>query len=261
MSLLEAIALGLVQGITEFIPVSSSGHLILADKFFGGGSSFAFDALLNIGTLSALLIYFRHKLWNIALSVINDKNWSLVINIVISTLPAAVIGYLIADSLETGALRSTWVVIVMLFIGGVIMVFESKFRPTDKFTPDNLTKPRALIIGFAQALALIPGTSRSGATILAGRFSGLSHKLSAEYSFLIAIPILSGALLKTIISSSSGDLFNSSQIGILVVGITTAFIAGYLAISIMIKYLRNHNLRAFGYYRIAMSALLLLTLL
>lgn len=261
MTLLEAGILGLVQGITEFVPISSSGHLILTDSFLDSESTFNFDALLNIGTLTALLIYFRHKLWRIALSVVKDKNWSLAVNIVISTIPAAIAGFLIADSLEDGALRSTWIVVGMLFIGGLIMVFESKFKPSKKFTLDSLTKPRALVIGFAQALALIPGTSRSGATILASRFSGLSHKLSAEYSFLIAIPILAGALLKTLISEESVELFNSSQIGALVVGITTSFIAGYLAISVMLKYLQKHDLKIFGYYRIAVAMLLLITLL
>lgn len=261
MDLFEAVILGLVQGLTEFIPISSSGHLILVDDFLGGESTFNFDALLNIGTLAALLIYFRHKLWNIGLSVIKEKNWFLVLNILISTIPAAVIGYFIADALEGGGLRSTWVVITMLFIGGIIMVFESKFKPPKKYTMNNLTKPRALAIGFAQALALIPGTSRSGATILVGRFSGLSHKMSAEYSFLIAIPILTGALLKTLTSDKTAELINSSQIGTLVVGITASFIAGYFAISFMLRYLSSHGLQVFGYYRIAMSALLLLTLL
>ncbi len=261
MTLLEAGVLGLVQGITEFIPISSSGHLILTDSFLDSESTFNFDALLNIGTLMALLIYFRHKLWDIVISVVQDKNWRLVVNIIISTIPAALIGFLIAGSLEDGALRNTWIVITMLFVGGLIMVFESKFKPKNKFTLESLTKPRALGIGFAQALALIPGTSRSGATILAGRFSGLSHELSAEYSFLIAIPILAGALLKTLTSSETAELFNSSQAGALIVGITTSFIAGFLAISFMIKYLRNHGLKVFGYYRIAVAVLLLITLL
>ncbi len=259
MTYLDAIILGLVQGITEFIPVSSSGHLILTDQFFSTQSTFGFDVLLNIGTLAALVIYFRKRLYSIFIGIIRQKNWIIARNIIISTVPAAVLGYFLADRLEDGIFRNTAVVAVMLFIVGLIMVIEPKIRHAKEISLESLSKPRAVIIGFAQALALIPGTSRSGMTILAGRFSGLSHEKAAEYSFLIAIPILSGALLKTLLETSTQELINSSA-GVIVVGITTAFVTGYFAISLMLKFLQNHSLATFGYYRIALALLILLTL-
>jgi len=260
MSVIQAIVLGFVQGITEFIPVSSSGHLILADKFFGLNSSFEFDALLNIGTLAALLVYFRVYLYKLALDLIKNKQWAVIRNLTISTLPAAAAGYLLADWLAAGNLRSAWIVAATLFIGGLFMVLESKFNPAREIK--NLAKispAKALGIGAAQALALMPGTSRSGATILAGRFAGLTRRGAAKYSFLLAIPIISGALFKTI-QDISPQYYHENTL-VIVVGIVTAFITGSLAISLMLKFLQNHNLNAFGYYRIALSALILLILI
>ncbi len=259
MTFVDAIILGFVQGITEFIPVSSSGHLILANQFFSAESSFGYDVLLNIGTLSALIIYFRHRLLRMYTDVVSNQNWKLVRNIVISTIPAAVFGYLFSDTLGRGLFRNTVIVAVMLFIVGLIMVVEPKFNRARSTKLDSLSMKKATIIGFAQVLALIPGTSRSGITILAGRFSGLNHEKAAEYSFLIAIPILSGALAKTLLEKETWELINSSQ-DLIVVGIATAFITGYFAISVMLKFLHNHSLTVFGYYRIALALLLLLTL-
>jgi len=186
MNIVDAIMLGFVQGITEFIPVSSSGHLILADSLFSSGSTFEFDVLLNIGTITAPLIYFRHRILEIILEIKHEKEWRLVLNIVISTIPAALVGYFLSASLKDGLFRHTAIVALMLASIGLLMVVEPKFNKKKNGKLDNLSKKNALSIGLAQAVALIPGTSRSGVTILAGRFSGLSHAQSAEYSFLIA---------------------------------------------------------------------------
>ncbi len=260
MDILDAVMLGFVQGITEFIPVSSSGHLILADSFFSSESTFEFDVLLNVGTVAALLIYFRHKISEIILQIKQEKEWKLALNIIISTIPAAIIGYFLSDSLKGGVFRNTAVVALMLATIGLLMVVEPKINKRKVGKINDLSRKNAFSVGLAQALALIPGTSRSGVTILAGRFSGLSHAQAAEYSFLIAIPILSGALLKTLTEAETWELINSSQ-GALFVGITTAFIVGYFSIAVMLKFLQKHGLEIFGYYRIAIAAILLLTLL
>ena len=260
MDILDAILLGFVQGITEFIPVSSSGHLILADTIFSSESTFEFDVLLNIGTLGALLLYFRKKLQKMYKEIRLNQDWKLLRNIALSTIPAAFIGYFLSDRLEQGIFRNTAIVALMLALVGFIMIIEPLINKAKKGTMDSLTTKSALYIGFAQALALIPGTSRSGVTILAGRFNGLSHENSAQYSFMIAIPILAGALLKTLTEEQTWELINSNQ-GALIVGITTSFIVGYLAIAVMLKYLHKHDLAVFGYYRIALAVLLLVTLL
>lgn len=260
MDIIDAVLLGFVQGITEFIPVSSSGHLILTDSLFSSESSFEFDVLLNIGTVAALLIYFRHKISEIIFEIRQKKEWRLVLNIIISTIPAAIIGYFLSDSLKGGIFRNTVIVALMLAAIGVLMIVEPRINKHKDGKINELSKKNALSVGLAQALALIPGTSRSGVTILAGRFSGLSHAQAAEYSFLIAIPILSGALLKTLTETETWDLINSSQ-GALLVGITTAFVVGYFSIAVMLKFLQKHGLEIFGYYRIAIAAILLLTLL
>jgi len=260
MNIIDAILLGFVQGITEFIPVSSSGHLILTDILFSSGSTFEFDVLLNIGTIAALILYFRSKLISIYQDVIHKRDLKLAVNIVISTIPAAVFGFFLSDTLKSGSFRSTAVVALMLAIVGFLMVIEPRVNKSTRGKISDVSKEKALGIGFAQSLALIPGSSRSGVTILAGRFFGLSHKQAAEYSFLIAIPILTGALLKTLTEPETWSLINSSN-GALFVGITTAFITGYFAIAVMLKFLQKHGLQIFGYYRIALALLLLLTLL
>ncbi len=260
MDILDAVILGFIQGVTEFIPVSSSGHLILTDQFLSTKSSFGYDVLLNVGTLAALILYFRKKIQSIILGIINDREWRLVKNIVISTVPAVIFGFFLSDLLQGGGFRNTALVAVMLLGVGLLMVLEPRLHKIKEGRLNSITPAKALAIGLAQSLALIPGTSRSGATILAGRFSGLSNEKSAEYSFLIAIPILAGALLKTLLEPETWELINSSG-GLLVVGITTAFITGYFAIAVMLKFLQKHNLALFGYYRIAIALLVLVTLL
>lgn len=259
MDIIDALLLGFIQGITEFIPVSSSGHLILTDSILSTGSSFEFDVLLNTGTIAALILFFRKKLGAIYTSVAKERDTKLLLNIVISTIPAAGLGFFLSSTLKGGVFRSTAVVALMLAVVGLLMIIEPRLNKARRGDIDGLPKKKALGIGFAQSLALIPGTSRSGATILAGRFMGLSHEQAAEYSFLIAIPILSGALAKTLTEPETWTIINSSN-GALFVGITTAFITGYLAIAVMLKFLQKHGLELFGYYRIALALLLLLTL-
>ncbi len=260
MDIIDAILLGFVQGITEFIPVSSSGHLIIADSLFSSGSTFEFDVLLNIGTIAALVLYFRTKLLTMFREAVDSRNLRLIINITVSTIPAAVLGYFLSNALISSVFRNTALVASMLALVGLLMVIEPRIKKSRKGDIEGMTEKNALIVGFAQALALIPGTSRSGVTILAGRFIGFSHKQAAEYSFLIAIPILSGALAKTLTEPETWTLINSSN-GALFVGITTAFITGYFSVAVMLKFLQKHDLAIFGYYRIALALLLLLTLL
>jgi undecaprenyl-diphosphatase len=262
MSIIDAIILGLIQGLTEFIPISSSGHLAIATRLTPLEGGFEFDVLINIGTLCALILFFRAKLWDIAKRLKQGDDSRLARNIIISTIPAVILGGVFGDFFASDALRSEYVVIATLFIVGVLMIIPWKI-PT---TPDKheslyrLPKPEAVYIGLAQALALIPGTSRSGITILAGRLCKLPFNRAAEYSFLLAIPIMTGAIGKTLLESE-GREFLSNNLTPLIIGNIVAFISGFLAIRFLMKFLANTGLWVFGYYRIALAVVLLIIVL
>lgn len=258
MSIIDAILLGLVQGLTEFIPVSSSGHLILLAEYTGVESSFAFDVLINIGTLAALIIYFWQRILELWHQLFGGRDKKLLFNVLISTIPAAVVGGLLADLFASDNIRNRTIVTTMLLAVGVFMVLADKvLKGTGKMA--KLKPGSALGIGLAQALALIPGTSRSGATILAGRVSGLAYAQAAEYSFLIAIPILTGAIIRSFFQTGTTELLGV-ELGPILIGITVAFVSGLLAIDFMLKVLRHHGLLAFGLYRIFLALALLLVL-
>ncbi len=260
MSILDAILLGLIQGLTEFIPVSSSGHLILLSELTSVDSSFEFDVLVNIGTLAALLIYFRARLKEMYNRIRHGGDNRLARNIVISTVPAVIVGGLFADFFERDSVRSVWVVAAMLFIVGVLMIIPWKRIETAPDKPESLyhvPKPEAFYIGLAQVLALIPGTSRSGITMIAGRLSKLSYSRAAEYSFLMGIPVFVGAIARTLVDSDS-HTFISQNWQALAVGNIVAFVAGLLAISFVMKFLKGTSLWAFGVYRIALAIMIVI---
>lgn len=255
MSIIDALLLGLLQGVTEFIPVSSSGHLILLDEYTNVSSSFSFDVLVNIGTLAALIIYFRGRLVELWKQLWGGKDRKLLKNVVISTVPAVVVGGLFADLFASDDVRNRSIVILMLLSVGILMVAADRWLKGNR-SIERLSGKQAFGVGLGQALALIPGTSRSGATILAGRASGLSYAQAAEYSFLIAIPILSGAIARSLFQTETNSLLSSEPAAVSV-GVIAAFISGWLAIDFMIKILRTRGLMVFGVYRILLALTLL----
>ena len=260
MQWLEAVILGLIQGLTEFIPISSSGHLVIAQTFLSGASDHLFLEFINIGTMLALFVFFRKRIWGILTDIFVHKKYRLAINIIITVLPAGILGFVLADFIGSTAFFSSAVVVVFtLAIVGVVMVVVEKLP---KLSPikdgETLTKPRALIIGLAQALALIPGVSRSGATILAGRFMGLKPAEAAEYSFLASLPIMLGVTLKVLVGDTEYLVANA---GTLFVSNLVAFIAGMFAVGFLMKYLSKHSLAIFGWYRIVLALVLAVILL
>lgn len=258
MTIADAIILGLVQGLTEFIPVSSSGHLILIDELTGVQSSFAFDVLVNIGTLLALLVYFRSNLAELARNVLQHKDYRLLKLIVVSTIPALVVGGIWSDIFAGDDVRNLTTVGIMLGVIGIFMLAADHFWQGQlKIT--KLTQPKAWLIGLAQAVALIPGTSRSGATILMGRAVGLSNAQAAEYSFLIAIPIIGGAVLRSLFDEPTRTLLNGDKT-LVIAGIASAFISGFFAIAFLLRFLKTRGLKVFGLYRIILALWLLLGL-
>lgn len=262
MNLFESIVLGIVQGLTEFIPVSSSGHLVIGQAFFSGASDHLFIEFINIGTLLALLVYFRRRIIAIIRDVFQNKNYTLFRNILITSVPAGIVGYFLADFIATTPFfGSVLTVTVTLTLVGIVMIVLEKLPKAGKVeSGEKLSPVKSLLIGFAQMLALIPGVSRSGATIITGRLAGLSPAAAAEYSFLASLPIMFGVTLKLFVKESDRTYF-MDHLPILVASNVAAFIAGLLAVGFLMRYLSKHSLAVFGWYRLALAAVLALTLL
>lgn len=255
MTVLETIILGIVQGLTEFIPVSSSGHLILVQNLFNSGSDHLFLEFINLGTLLALLIYFRKRIANIIRDVMVHKKYRLIRNIIITIIPAGLIGFLAADFIGTsGFFTSSFVVVIALSTIGIVMILLEKL-PKASFVKSSsqLSAKRSLLIGLAQILALIPGVSRSGITIIAGRLNGLKSAVAAEYSFLVSIPIMLGVVFKIFVKNTDYFLANLSS---LIISNIFAFLFGLLAIGFLMRFLTSHNLSVFGWYRLGLAAVL-----
>ncbi len=256
MQLLYAVILGITQGLTEFIPVSSSGHLILVGHFLGfNHSGLAFDTALDIGTLAALYLYFARDFIDMAHDLfVGGPKRKLAWYIVIATIPAVIVGILIQHTAET-LFRSSQLVAVNLIWVGIIMFFVDRLMRSDKVMAD-ITLPKAVVVGLAQCVALIPGVSRSGATITAGRALGLDRVTATRFSFLLSAPIITGATLKVLMKPANLQDFANAPT-LYVAGILAAFISGYFAIKFLITYLSRHGLGVFAAYRIAVGILIL----
>ncbi len=261
MSIFEAIILGLIQGITEFIPVSSSGHLEIARQIFQFSSEnfHYFLEFINLGTLLALIFYFRKRIWKILNDVFREKNYKLALNIVITCIPAGLAGLILGDIIENNSFfNSIFTVAAAMGIVGIIMILIDKLPHLSHLeSEERLTPARALAIGVLQTFALIPGTSRSGTTIIAGRLVGLDSESAAEYSFLASIPLMAAVCLKMFLSSTARD-YLSSNIGPLLLGNLVAFIVGWIALAFVLSYLKKpKSLQSFGIYRVIVACLVI----
>jgi undecaprenyl-diphosphatase len=256
MSIVESVILGLIQGLTEFIPISSSGHLVIAQHFLSGASDHLFLEWINIGTMLALVVYFWRRIITIISDIFVRKKYRLLRNILLTSVPAGVVGYLSADMIEANPFFGSIVVVaIMSAVVGIIMIVLEKLPKASALkNGEALTPIRAFVIGLAQMIALIPGTSRSGATIIAGRLSGLSAKEAAEYSFLASLPIMAGVTLKVILKDSNYLLANFDT---LLIGNIAAFVSGLIAVGFLMRYLSRHSLALFGWYRLALAVVLL----
>ena len=260
MGIIESIIQGVVQGLTEFIPVSSSGHTVLLQNLFSGMSDHLFLEFINIGTLLALIIFFRKKIWQILVDVFKNHNYKLARNIIITSVPAGVIGFGLASFIgQSDFFGSVLTVVVALILVGVVMLIVEKLPHASAVKDGSELSPiRALVIGLAQSLALIPGVSRSGATIITGRLAGLKPREAAEYSFLASIPIMIGVCLKILVTDQD---YLVANLPTLALSNLMAFGAGMLAIGFMLKYLAKHDLKAFGIYRIVLAIVVLIILI
>lgn len=262
MGFAAAVLLGILQGLTEFLPVSSSAHLILARAFFGwevpADFALAFDVALHIGTLVAILIYFQREIAAMvraipsALTGGTDPASRLIWRIAVGTVPAVIVGLLFNDYIEE-RLRTPAVAATMLAIGAVVM-FAAERAGAQERTEESLTWADAILIGIAQACALIPGVSRSGATISLGLFLGIRRDAAARYTFLLAIPAILAAAAKEGLELRHMHV-STYNLELMVVGIIVSGVVGYLTIKYFLRFLAGHRLDVFAYYRVALAAL------
>ncbi|MBQ2638997.1 hypothetical protein IJF91_02955 [Candidatus Saccharibacteria bacterium] len=266
MNIFETIVLGLTQGLTEFIPVSSSGHLELVQRFLGGGRAEDFHLfleLINFGTLIALLIYYRKRILKILHDVFVKRDLHMAINLLLTSIPAGIIGILLSKFIESnGFFASMYTIGIAMGVVGLLMIFIEKLPHLSEVkSEEKLSHKRAFLIGLAQTFALIPGVSRSGSTIIAGRIMGMDSKASANYSFMASIPIMIGVCLKSVLSSSS-RAYIGANFGMLLLSNIVAFVSGMLALTFVIKFLEKKGaLSAFGYYRVILSLIILIFML
>ncbi len=260
MSILHAIILGLIQGLTEFIPISSSGHLVLAHHALGiVESGLAFDVALHLGTLIALVGYFWKDLVQYFMALFKKSGQTRLTWLLIgATIPAAIIGFLLESKAESQFRSPRLAAFTMLTFGFIMLLAEHFYRRQQKHTAlEQVTTKQALTMGFAQAIAIVPGVSRSGSTITAGLFTGLDRVAATRFSFLLGIPITAGAVLKVFTEGGVIQQFQTEQSAVLV-GVITALLSGLFAIRFMLNYLSRHGLELFAYYRLVLGALLLL---
>ena len=267
MDIIQAIILGLVEGITEYIPVSSTGHLILAKSFMGLTQK-AIDPYLIViqgGAILAVLGLYRKRVGEMIRGLLGKHavGLKLAINLIIAFIPAAIFGVLFDDAISEwlmGPIPVVWA----LAIGGVLMIFAARWQrnafhegsDSHSFIDiEHLTWKRALIIGLIQCLAMFPGTSRSMVTIVAGMAIGLKPKHAAEFSFLLGLPTLGGATVFKLIKE--GDALSTLSMGPMLIGILVAFIAAAIAIKWLVSYLSKHGLAIFGWYRIALATVVI----
>ena len=257
MQLLDAIILGLTQGLTEFIPVSSSGHLILVGHFLNFQySGLAFDTALDVGTLLALYAFFAKDFIELAHDfVMGGPKRLLASYIVLATIPGVIVGVIIQHLAET-VFRSSQLVAVNLIWVGVVMWLVDRYARRDRDI-EAVTLPSALTVGVAQAIALVPGVSRSGITITASRALGFDRVSATRFSFLLSAPIITGATLKVLVSGPSLHQMALAP-SLYAAGIVVAFVSGYAAIKFLLDYLSRHGLAVFAAYRVAVGVLILI---
>ena len=260
MSWLEAIILGIVEGITEFLPVSSTGHLILTQSLLGleGAAVDRHIIIIQGAAILAVCWEFRQKLLHTAFSLHNDAvSRRFFVNLVIASVPLAVLGLTFEDQIKA-VLFNPVSVAIALVVGGLIILWAERRKHVERVqTVDELTAMDAVKLGLFQALALIPGTSRSGATIIGGLLSGLSRRTAAEFSFFLAIPALLAATAYDIYKAR--DAFTAAEVEPLIVSCVASFISALLATKLLLRFVSKHSFASFAWYRIVFGAVILVT--
>ena len=266
MSFIEVLILGFIQGIAEFLPISSSAHLIIFRDIFGIGAGMSanmeltFDIALHFGTLLAIGVFF---FWDFIKMIqkgftkgVKDDDGKILWYLVAATIPAAIVGVLFEEPIEK-IIRSNYVVIALaLAIMGIVIYIADKYSKETK-TIKKMTLKDAIIIGCSQVFALIPGFSRSGTTIAAGRILGLERESAAKFSFFLSAPVVLGAVTLQLIKGSAWSVI-AANLSTFILGILVSFIIGILCIKYLLKYLQKHNFKIFMIYRVILAIIVLL---
>jgi undecaprenyl-diphosphatase len=265
LDILKAIIFGIVEGITEWLPISSTGHLIILEELLklDQGDAFfeMFQVVIQLGAILAVIVIYFHKLNPFSPKKTEKQKmltWQIWIKVVIGCVPAGVIGLLFNKQIDK-LLYHWYVVAIMLIVYGILFIIVENYQK-DK-TPQvtkfsQLTIPMILIIGVFQMLALIPGTSRSGATIVGALMIGVSRSLAAEYTFFLAIPVMFGASFVKLLDF--GFNFTAMQVAVLLVGMIVSFAVSIVAIKFLMSYIRKNDFKVFGYYRIVLGVIVFL---
>lgn len=266
MDILEILILGFVQGIAEFLPISSSAHLIIFRDIFGIGSGMSanmdltFDIALHFGTLLAIGVFFFKDFIKMIqkgfTKGVKDDDGKILWYLVAATIPAAIVGVLFEEAIEN-VVRSNYVVIaIALAVMGIIIYLADKFSKETK-TIKKMTLKDAILVGCSQVFALIPGFSRSGTTIAAGRVLGLDRESAAKFSFFLSAPVVLGAVCLQLIKGTTFSVI-AANLGTFILGILVSFVIGVLCIKYLLKYLQKHNFKIFMIYRVVLAAVVLI---
>lgn len=268
IELLKVILLGIVEGITEWLPISSTGHLILVDEFVrlqaSGSFKEMFNVVIQLGAIMAVVVMYFHKLNPISpKKSTEEKNETLRLwlKVIVSCIPAAVLGLLFDDWMEAH-LHNPVVIALMLILYGILFIVIERWNKKQTPRVDNLqslTYRTAFLIGCFQVLSLVPGTSRSGATIIGALLLGVSRYVAAEFTFFLAIPVMFGASgVKLLKFFAGGNGITGTELALLLTGCVVAFVISLLAIRFLVGYVKKHDFQAFGVYRIILGILVLL---
>ena len=259
-SAIQALILGIVEGLTEFLPISSTGHqIIVADLLgFGGDRAMAFNIIIQLGAILAVVWEFRRKIIDVVVGLPRQREAQrFTVNLMVAFFPAVILGVAFADAIHE-YLFNPITVAMALVIGGMIMLWaERRQHNTNIDHVDDMTWVDALKIGCIQCLAMIPGTSRSGSTIIGGLLIGLSRKAATEFSFFLAMPTMVGAAVYS--GYKYRDLFQPSDLPVFAIGFITSFIFAMIAVRGLLKFIGNHSYAMFAWYRIVFGLLILAT--
>ncbi|AVB15196.1 MULTISPECIES: undecaprenyl-diphosphate phosphatase [Pseudomonas syringae group] len=256
----QALILGVVEGLTEFLPISSTGHqIIVADLIdFGGERAMAFNIIIQLGAILAVVWEFRRKILDVVTGLPKQQQAQrFTLNLLIAFMPAVVLGVIFADMIHH-YLFNAITVATALVVGGVIMLWAERREHTVRTeTVDDMTWSDALKVGLVQCLAMIPGTSRSGSTIIGGLLFGLSRKAATEFSFFLAMPTMVGAAVYS--GYKYRDMFRPDDFAVFAIGFITSFIFAMIAVRALLKFIATHSYAVFAWYRIAFGLLILAT--
>ena len=269
--ILRSVVYGIIEGITEWLPISSTGHMILAEQVLKFSFSDAFmemfRVVIQLGAILAVVVLYFKKLWPFCGDNGRDSGfarhfrWPVIklwCKIIVACLPAAVLGLLLDDWMDAHFYTSVVVAVMLIVYGIAFILVERRPRVPTTTKLSRITYQQALIIGMWQVLALIPGTSRSGATILGGLLCGLSRGAASQFTFFLAIPVMAGASgLKLVKFVAKGGAFAAPEVAALLVGCVVAFVVSLLAIRFLMDYVKKHTFTAFGWYRIALGIVVL----